>query len=79
MKLEAKIVWGPEVLVNSLPEIMRDLCREADECGMDVEVLSEHRKVGRFEVRVRLVPRGQRELDLPPIRATAAAPPPEDT
>jgi hypothetical protein len=67
VKPEAKIIWGPQAFKDSLPETMRDLLREAEECGKDVEILSEHRKVGEFEVRVRLVPQGKRMFDLPPM------------
>lgn len=65
---EARFVWDPDAFMTSLPESVRELLTEAKACGLDVEILSEHRKVGEFELRIRIMPSGApRELDLPPM------------
>jgi hypothetical protein len=67
MKVESRVVWGPGAFEH-LPDTVRELLDEARQCGRDVEVLSEHREVGAFELRIRIVPPGTRRVvDLPPI------------
>jgi hypothetical protein len=67
MKPETRVVWGPGAF-DHLPETVRDLIAEARQVGRDIELLCEHRRVGEFELRIRIVPAGTpRVLDLPPI------------
>lgn len=71
MKPEARVVWDPETFLAWLPETVASLCREAKAHGKDIEVLSEHRKEGEFELRIKIVEPGHRMMDLPPIAFTA--------
>jgi hypothetical protein len=67
MKPEAKCINAPACF-TWLPDAMRDLLAEAVTHGKDIEMLSEHRKEGEFELRIRLVPPGRRMMKLPAIR-----------